>query len=138
MEMRSLYMDTRIRFLDFYQLTQPIPRICSFAKHGQSTVVPNSFVPVRRFSRAERSTLVISSRKPAWIAAHSAARNFRKPDPPAGQNSRSLRLITARVKFVNCNKLAEVEFLYKTQDETLTIMIERSQNVFIKVLHQEL
>lgn len=28
----------------------------SFAKHGQSTIVANSFVPVRRFSRAERST----------------------------------------------------------------------------------
>lgn len=33
--------------------------------------------------------LVISSRKPAAIAPHSAARNFRKPDPPVGSNSRT-------------------------------------------------
>ena len=52
------YTNTRILgFLGLLSLptcTASIPRICSFAKHGQSAAVSNSFAPVRRFSRSPK------------------------------------------------------------------------------------
>lgn len=73
----------RIRFLRFCKVYSKDLFLSPNMVRARSwrTVLSLSFFASRKIH-----SLVISSRKPATIPPHSAARNFRKPDPPPIRN----------------------------------------------------